>query len=126
MPKRCCSCCFIGQRKIARFSAFANYTGARPPRGASQSADARSGIGLALDSTCPETLSAFANYNCPLLLSPRHKNLDVPGGAAVHDRPSAEEMLRAAVYWFSWLFIQGLLAITVPLCWFGKELVAGR
>ena len=35
-------------------------------------------------------------------------------------------MLRAAVYWFSWLFIQGLLAITVPLSWFGKELVVGR
>lgn len=32
----------------------------------------------------------------------------------------------AAVYWFSWLLIQGLLAITVPLCWFGKQLVAGR
>ena len=81
MPKRCCSCCFMGQRKIARFSAFANYTGARPPRGASQSADARSGIGLALDSTCPETLSAFANYNCPLLLSPRQGLTKVPSQA---------------------------------------------
>ena len=50
----------------------------------------------------------------------------MPRGAAAHDRLSAEEVLRAAVYWFSWLLILGLLAITVPLCWFGKELVAGR
>ena len=50
----------------------------------------------------------------------------MPRGAAARDRPSAEEVLRAAVYWFSWLLILGLLAITVPLCWFGKELVAGR
>lgn len=32
----------------------------------------------------------------------------------------------AAVYWFSWLLIQILLVITGPLCWFGKQLVAGR
>ncbi len=32
----------------------------------------------------------------------------------------------AAVYWFSWLCIQVLLVITAPLCWLGKQFVAGR
>ena len=55
-----------------RDSAFANYTGARPPRGASKGADARSGSGLAPPRPRPAGLAAFANYSFPLLLSPRH------------------------------------------------------
>ena len=35
-------------------------------------------------------------------------------------------LLGAAVYWFAWLLINVLLAITMPLCWLGKSLVEGR
>ena len=39
---------------------------------------------------------------------------------------AAAMLLGAAVYWFAWLLINVLLAITTPLCWLGKCLVEGR
>lgn len=39
---------------------------------------------------------------------------------------AAAMLLGAAVYWFAWLLINVLLAITMPLCWLGKNLVEGR
>lgn len=39
---------------------------------------------------------------------------------------AAAMLLGAAVYWFAWLLINVLLAITMPLCWLGKSLVEGR